>query len=71
LAFAREEVKTKYFRIAEVHYDSMEAFEKSRKRREKNPSPEERSPKGRTDFKFYQVCETEEIDFEKVEKLPR
>jgi hypothetical protein len=25
----------------------------------------ERSPNGKTDFKFYVVCETEEVDFEK------
>lgn len=50
-----------FYRIAELHYDSMEAFEEARKWREKNPVLEERSPKGKTDFKFYLVAETEEF----------
>ncbi len=51
-----------FYRIAELHYDSMEAFEKAMKWREENPVSEERSPKGKTDFKFYVICETEELD---------
>jgi hypothetical protein len=43
----------------------MEAFGKALKWREKNPVLRERSPEGKTDFKFYVVCETEEIDLEK------
>jgi len=54
-----------FYRIAELHYDNMEDFEKAMKWREENPVSEERSPKGKTDFKFYVVCETEEFDFEK------
>ena len=54
--------KATFYRIAELHYESMEAFEKAKKWRQKNPVPEERSPKGKTDFKFYVLCETEEID---------
>lgn len=57
--------ETTFYRIAELHYDNMETFEKAKKWREENPVPEERSPKGKTDFKFYVVCETEEVDFEK------
>lgn len=57
--------ETTFYRIAELHYESMEAFEKSAKWREENPVSKERSPNGKTDFKFYVVCETEEIDFEK------
>ena len=56
---------TTFYRIAELHYDNMETFEKARKWREENPVSEERSPKGKTDFKFYVVCETEEFNFEK------
>lgn len=56
---------TTFYRIAELHYDSMETFERAMLWREKNPVSEERSPKGKTDFKFYVVCETEEFDFEK------
>lgn len=57
--------ETTFYRIAELHYESMEAFEKAAKWREENPISKERSPNGKTDFKFYVVCETEEIDFEK------
>ena len=55
--------KTAFYRNAELHYDSMEAFEEARKWREENPVSRERSPEGKTDFKFYVVCETEEFDF--------
>jgi hypothetical protein len=60
---ARE--STTFYRIAELHYDSMETFEKAKKWREENPVSEERSPKGKTDFKFYVVCESEEFYFGK------
>jgi hypothetical protein len=55
--------QTTFYRIAELHYDSMEAFEKAKKWREENPVPAGRSPEGKTDFKFYVVCESEEVDF--------
>ena len=51
-----------FFRIAELHYDSMESFEKAKKWRQENPVSVERSYVGKTDFKFYVVCETEEIE---------
>jgi uncharacterized protein (TIGR02118 family) len=54
-----------FYRIAELHYDNMESFEKAMKWREENPVSEERSPEGKTDFKFYVICESEEFDFEK------
>jgi uncharacterized protein (TIGR02118 family) len=57
--------ETTFYRIAELHYESMEAFEKARAWREKNPVSRERSPEGKTDFKFYVVCESEEFDFGK------
>jgi uncharacterized protein (TIGR02118 family) len=53
--------ETTFYRIAELHYDSMASFEKAMKWRKENPVSQERSPKGKTDFKFYVVCETEEI----------
>ena len=56
---------TKFYRISEFHYDNIESFEEAMKWREENPVSEERSPHGKTDFKFYVVCETEEFDFEK------
>ncbi|MBW2030241.1 MAG: EthD family reductase [Deltaproteobacteria bacterium] len=54
-----------FYRIAELHYDSMEAFEKAMEWRKKNPVSEERGPEGKTDFKFYVVCESEEFSFSK------
>lgn len=56
--------QTSFYRIAELHYESMEAFGKALKWREKNPVSRERSPEGKTDFKFYVVCESEEFDFQ-------
>jgi len=52
---------TTFYRIAELHYESMDAFEKAREWRRQNPVSEERSPKGKTDFKFYVICESEEV----------
>jgi len=54
---------TTFYRIAELHYDNMASFERATKWREENPVSDERSPKGKTDFKFYVLCETEEFDF--------
>ena len=56
--------ETTFYRIAELHYDSMEAFEKAMKWRQQNPVSKDRSPEGKTDFKFYVVCETEEFNIE-------
>lgn len=55
--------ETTFYRIAELHYESMEAFENARAWREKNPVSRERSPEGKTEFKFYVVCESEEFEF--------
>ena len=51
-----------FYRIAELHYDDMEAFEKAGRWREENPVAKDRSPEGKTDFKFYVVCDSEEVD---------
>jgi hypothetical protein len=56
---------TTFHRIAELHYDDMGSFERATKWREDNPVSDERSPRGKTDFKFYVVRETEEFDFVK------
>jgi uncharacterized protein (TIGR02118 family) len=53
-----------FYRIAELHYDSMEAFEKAAKWRLENPVSPERGPQGKTVFRFYVICETEEIEFD-------
>jgi hypothetical protein len=55
---------TTFYRIAELHYESMEAFEKAQKWREQNPVSKKRGPEGKTDFKFYVVCESEEVNLE-------
>ena len=52
---------TTFYRIAELHYESMDAFEKALEWRRQNQVSEERSPKGKTDFKFYVICESEEV----------
>lgn len=57
--------ETTFYRIAELYYENMEAFEKAVKWRAEHPVSMERSPEGKTNFKFYVVCETEEVDFEK------
>ena len=53
---------TTFYRIAELHYDNLEAFERAQKWRQDHPVSDERSPKGKTDFRFYVICETEEIE---------
>ena len=53
--------ETTFYRIAELHYDDMQSFEDAMKWRQKNPVSEERSPQGKTDFKFYVVCESEAV----------
>ena len=56
--------ETTFYRIAELHYDSMEAFEKAQEWRKQNPVSTKRRPTGKTDFKFYVICETEEVEFQ-------
>lgn len=51
-----------FYRIAELHYDSLEAFETAAKWRQENPLPPGRGPEGKTDFKFYVLCETEVVE---------
>jgi hypothetical protein len=58
-----------FYRIAELHYENMDVYKKAMKWRDENPVSEERSPKGKTDFKFYVVCETEEFCFEREETI--
>lgn len=55
--------ETTFYRIAELHYDSMDDFEKAARWREANPVSPERGPEGKTKFQFYVVCESEEINF--------
>jgi uncharacterized protein (TIGR02118 family) len=54
---------TTFYRIAELHYDSMADFEKAAQWRLENPVAAGRGPEGKTKFRFYVVCETEELVF--------
>jgi uncharacterized protein (TIGR02118 family) len=57
--------ETTFYRISELHYENLEAFKRAMEWRKENPVSKERGPDGKTDFKFYVVCEAEEIDFER------
>jgi hypothetical protein len=48
------------YRVAEMHYESMDAYRKYREWFNDHPIPVERGPQGRTDFKFYLICSVEE-----------
>lgn len=54
----------RFYRIAELHYDSWDDFERASEWRRQNPVTPERSPEGKTAFRFYVVCESEEIPVE-------
>jgi hypothetical protein len=61
----------RFYRIAELHYDSWDDFERASEWRRQNPVTPERSPEGKTAFRFYVVCESEAIPVEaKPEPLP-
>ena len=51
----------RFYRIAELHYDSWKDFEKASEWRRNNPVTPDRSPEGKTIFRFYVVCESENI----------
>ncbi|MCS7002086.1 MAG: EthD domain-containing protein, partial [Dehalococcoidia bacterium] len=44
------------YRIAELHFASIEAYRQYRAWFADHPIPVERGPQGRTDFKFYLLC---------------
>jgi hypothetical protein len=48
------------YRVAEMHFKDMAAYEAYVHWWKDNPIPEERGPKGRTAFKFYLLTETTE-----------
>ena len=60
----------RFYRIAELHYDDWEAFERAREWRRRNPVAPDRSPEGKTAFRFYVVCESEEIPVEDQPNRP-
>lgn len=50
-----------FYRIAEMHFRDEAAYESYRDWFAQHPIPDERSPKGRTRFKFYVVTEVTEV----------
>ncbi len=48
------------YRIAEMHFKDMAAWDAYQAWFKSNPIPPERGPKGRTDFKFYLLAEVAE-----------
>jgi hypothetical protein len=50
-----------FYRISELHFNCLEAFENGQKWRQANPFLGERHSKRKIDFKFYVVCDAEEI----------
>lgn len=52
---------TTFYRIAELHYADHEAYEQYLAWFEENPIPPERSPAGRTVFKFYVLTDSVKV----------
>ena len=55
------EVPETFYRIVELHYADIEAYENYLQWFVEHPIPAERSPAGRTEFKFYVLCDVEEV----------
>ena len=47
-------------RVAELHFADHEAYEKYLRWFEEHPIPVERSPQGRSTFRFYVLCDSRE-----------
>ncbi len=54
------DVPETFYAIAEMHYADMEAYESYLEWFIEHPIPVERSPAGRSEFKFYVLCDVEE-----------
>lgn len=48
-----------FYRIVEMHYESRQAYDDYLTWFEKHPIPVERSPAGRTEFRFYVLCDVD------------
>lgn len=48
------------YRVAELHFKDMQAYDAYREWFKEHPIPAERGPAGRTDFKFYLLTEVAE-----------
>lgn len=53
-----------FYRISELHYESMESLKAALEWRVENPYAPEGSPEGKAAFRFYVICETEEVNLE-------
>jgi len=62
------ENKLQFYRIAEMHFADEASYAKYLAWFEDHPVPIERSPAGRTEFRFYLVTEVTEVD--RSTKLP-
>lgn len=49
------------YRVAELHFADLDAYRRYRHWFEAHPIPPERSPAGRTGFKFYVLCDVVEV----------
>jgi hypothetical protein len=60
----REKIRDghEFYRIAELHYDSVDDFRRAEAWRRENPVAAGRGPDGKTAFRFYLLCDTEEIE---------
>lgn len=56
------EGETTFYRIAEMHFDDPKAHDDFVAWREAHPVPPERSPAGRTKFRFYVLAESEVVE---------
>lgn len=45
------------YRVAELHFADLEAYRRYREWFDDHPIPPERGPAGRSDFRFYVLCE--------------
>ena len=59
------------YRVAEIHYADLAAYEKSLQWFEDNPIPIERGPAGRTKFYFYVLTTVVSIDRENLWSIDR
>ena len=53
-----DEVQT-FYRVVEMHYENHQAYENYLRWFEEHPIPPERGPAGRTEFRFYVLCDIE------------
>ena len=50
-----------FYRIAEMHFEDRDEYDKYREWFEANPIPSSRGPAGRTKFRFYVIADSIEI----------